>query len=391
VVVDYSASSYLLSHKTIISWKEMMTTEKPLVSIIIVNYNGKRFLKECLSTVLGSKYPNFEIIFVDNASTDNSSEFVSNLYSKNKSLKIIRNRKNLGFGPANNEGFKQAKGDYIIFLNNDTSVEPEWLAILVEAMENDETIGLASSLILNMDGQTIQTAGILKCDFMMPGYWIEMNKDYFKENFPSVFEVSSAMGAAMIARRKFLKQIGVFDPKYFYYYDDDYLSFRTWLAGKRVVTVSRSRVCHFLSGTSTKNDLFKYRHAFIGSTSLIFDIYWDLIDLMKGLFIFFVHRFFYDSLLQRKIVRFWGSISGAFWVLKNLKYVWRNRLRYWRDATVDEKTLRHRMIKITIPASIYLIPRLRGLYFKSEIDKYRKTLFLEAKEEIEHNLCVPEA
>ena len=357
--------------------------ERPLVSIIIVNFNGKRFLKECLSTVLGSKYPNFEVIFVDNASTDKSSDFVTSVFMKNKCLKIIRNSKNLGFGPANNVGFKHAKGDYIVFLNSDTSVEPEWLAILVDAMESDGTIGLASSLFLNMDGQTVQTAGILKCDYMIPGYWIEMNKDIYKEKLPKVFEISSAMGAAMIAKRTFLKQIGVFDPKYFYYYDDDYLSFRTWIAGKRVVTVSGSRVRHFLGGTSGNNDLLKYRHAFIGSASLIFDIYWNLSDLTKGLFIFFVQRLFYDSLLNRKIVRFQGSMSGAFWLLKNLKYVWRNRVKFWSKAVIDERTLRSRMIRINIPSSVYLIPRLRSLYFKSETEKYRKTLLMLYRRELE--------
>lgn len=361
----------------------LMTMERPLVSIIIVNYNGKRFLKECLSTVFGSKYPNFEVIFVDNASTDKSLDFVSSVFSKNRCLKIIRNRKNLGFGPANNVGFKQAKGDYIVFLNNDTSVEPEWLAILVEAMESDGTIGLASPVFLNMDGQTVQSAGILKCDYITPSIWFEMNKDYFKETFPKVFDISSAIGAAMIAKRKFLNQIGLFDPKYFYYYDDDYLSFKTWIAGKRVVTVSGSKVRHFLGGTSGDNDLFKYRHGFIDNISLIFDIYWTLFDLTKVLFIFFVHRFFYDSLLNRKIIRFRGNMSGALWILKNLKYVWRSRLKYWSKAIIDERTLRSNMIKINIPSSVYLIPKLRSLYFKSETKKYRKTLFLLYQRELE--------
>ena len=356
--------------------------ERPLVSIIIVNFNGRRFLKDCLSTVLESKYPNFEIIFVDNASTDKSLDFVNSTFAKNECLKIIKTTENLGFGPANNVGFKMAKGDYIVFLNNDTSVEPTWLSILVDAMESDDKIGLASSLLLNMDGQTVQTAGTLKCDYMMPGYWIEMNKSCFSVAFPKVFEISSAMGAAMIARRKFLKEIDVFDPKYFYYYDDDYLSFRTWIAGKHVVTVSESRVRHFLGGTSGKNDLFKYRHGFIGSISLIFGIYWNLIDLAKGIFIFFVVRIFYDLLINRKIARFQGSISGAFWVLKNLRYIWRNRLKYWSKAVIDERTLRSRMIKIHIPSSVYLVPRLWSIYFKSETDKYRRTNIKESLNEL---------
>ena len=194
------------------------------------------------------------------------------------------------------------------------------------------------------------------------------------------------MGAAMIAKRKFLNQIGVFDPKYFYYYDDDYLSFRTWIAGRRVVTVSGSKVSHFLGGTSANNDLFKYHHGFIDNASLIFDIYWNLFDLTKVLFIYFVNRVFYESLSIKKIKRFRGSMSGAFWVLKNLKYVWRNRLKYWSKAVIDEKTLRSRMIRINIPSSVYLIPKLRSLYFKSEAKKYRNSLFLLYQRESSNDL-----
>ena len=367
--------------------------EKPFVSIIIVNFNGQRFLNECLSTVLGTKYPSFEVIFVDNASNDKSLEFVLKIFADNKCLKIIRNSKNLGFGPANNVGFKQAKGDYIVFLNNDTSVESEWLTTLVNALENDETIGLASSLILNMDGQTVQAAGILKCDPWMragAGYWIDQGRIRFKETFPKIFDISVAVGAAMIAKREFLRQIGVFDPKYFFYYDDDYLSFRTWLAGKRVVTVSDSKVRHFLGGTDKvgSNGFFEFYHGVIGSASLIFDIYYNLLDLLKGLFIFFVRTYFYElisEILQyRRISGFWGSISGACWILKNFKYVWRNRLKYWSKAVIDEKALRSNMIKIHIPSSYYLILRLWRMYFNREIDKYRKSLLLLQQRELEY-------
>jgi GT2 family glycosyltransferase len=362
-----------------------MIMEKPFVSIIIVNFNGQRFLNECLSTVLGTKYPNFEVIFVDNASMDRSLEFVNKVFAKNKCLKIIRNNKNLGFGPANNVGFKQAKGEYIVLLNNDTSVESNWLATLVDALENDETIGLASSMVLNMDGQTIQAAGIMKCDVWMragAGYWIGQGNIRFKETYPKVFEISSALGAAMIARRDLLSQIGLFDPKYFFYYDDDYLSFRTWLAGKRVVTVSDSNVRHFQGGTNEidSNEFFEFYHGVIGSASLIFDIYYNLLDLTKGLFIFFWRTYVYELMLEfveyRRIAGFWGSISGALWILKNFKYIWKNRLKYWSKAVIDERALRSKMIKLNIHSSLYLIPRLWRLYFKSETDKYLKNLLL---------------
>jgi GT2 family glycosyltransferase len=359
--------------------------ERPFVSIIIVNFNGERFLKECLSAVLRSKYPNFEVIFVDNASTDKSLDLVIELFAKNVCMKIVRNSKNLGFGPANNVGFKHAKGEYVVFLNNDTSVEANWLETLVDELENDETIGLASSMVLNIDGQTIQAAGIIKCDVWMragAGYWIGQGDIRFKETYPKVFEISSAIGAAMIARREFLGQIGLFDPKYFFYYDDDYLSFRTWLAGKRVVTVSDSKVRHFQGGTNEigSNEFFEFYHGVIGSASLIFDIYYNLLDLMKGLFIFCVRTYVYELMLEiaehRRIAGFFGSISGACWILKNFKYVWRNRLKYWSKAVIDERTLRTKMIKINIHSSLYLTPRLWRLYFKSEADKYLKNLLL---------------
>ena len=89
-------------------------------------------------------------------------------------------------------------------------------------------------------------------------------------------------------------------------------------------------------------------------------------------------------------MRFRGSMSGAFWILKNLKYVWRNRLKYWSKAVIDERTLRSRMIKINIPSSVYLIPRLRSLYFKSETDKYRKNLFLLIPKRARANLDIQE-
>jgi GT2 family glycosyltransferase len=366
-----------------------MIMEKPLVSIIIVNFNGQRFLNECLSTVLGTKYPNFEVIFVDNASTDKSLEFVNKVFTENKCLKIIRNSENLGFGPANNIGFKQAKGKYIVFLNNDTSVESKWLATLVDALEKDETIGLASSMVLNMDGQTIQAAGIMKCDVWMragSGYWIGQGKNRFKETYPKVFEISSTLGAAMIARREFLSQIGLFDPKYFYYYDDDYLSFRTWLAGKRVVTVSDSKIRHFQGGTNviSSNQFFEFFHGVIGSASLVFDIYYNLLDLTKGLLIFSVRTYVYELISEivehRRIAGLWGSISGALWILSNFKYIWRNRLKYWSNAAIDERALRSKMIKINIHSSLYLVPRLWRLYFNNETSRYRKSLILLSRE-----------
>lgn len=353
--------------------------EKPLVSIIIVNYNGERFLNECLSSVFRTKYPKFEVVFVDNASTDRSLDLVNKGFATNKNFNIVRNSKNLGFGPANNVGFRHTRGDYIVFLNNDTSVDPEWLEILVDAMEKDRTIGLAQSLILNMDNRTVQTAGWLISDYCVFLYPVGLGREGYGDVFPDVFEISTAMGTAMIAEREFLQEVGLFDPRYFWYYDDDYLSFRTWLAGKRVVTVSGSKVCHVGGGTSRRahNVATRRRHTTIGAVSLILDFYRNLSYMTKGLFISTVHelyRSFREIIEQRRAFEFWGNLSAISWILRNFRYVWGNRLKYWSKARIDERTLISRIVRIRIPTSIYLVPKLLTLYFRNETEKYEKSL-----------------
>lgn len=94
----------------------------PSVSIIILNYNGKDYIEQCISSVLKTNYPNFEVILVDNASTDNSIELIEESFKNDLRLKIFRNSANLGFATGNNIGFENATGSYVAFLNNDTVV-----------------------------------------------------------------------------------------------------------------------------------------------------------------------------------------------------------------------------------------------------------------------------
>src|SRR5690606_2178324 len=107
----------------------------PKVSIMILNYNGRNFLNRCLSSIEKLNYPadQFEVILVDNLSTDDSVEFMKLKYP---GIKIVQLEKNYGFGGGNNRGLKYAKGEYLIFLNNDTQVTEKWLLALVEASRN---------------------------------------------------------------------------------------------------------------------------------------------------------------------------------------------------------------------------------------------------------------
>jgi GT2 family glycosyltransferase len=138
----------------------------PLISVLILNYNGIKYLENCISSVLQTTYPNFEVILVDNSSTDQSLKAVKDKFGSDQRLKIIENSSNLGFSGGNNVGYSFSKGEYIAFLNNDTVVSPDWLTHLFNALKNDETIGLAQSLIFNIDGEKIQIAGWLYSNYL---------------------------------------------------------------------------------------------------------------------------------------------------------------------------------------------------------------------------------
>ena len=108
-----------------------MQKKNPLVSVIILNFNGENYLERCLFSVLATKYPNFEVIFIDNASSDSSVKIVEKTFGNDERLRIFKSSQNIGFSGGNNLGFSYAKGDYIVFLNNDTIADPNWLTAIV--------------------------------------------------------------------------------------------------------------------------------------------------------------------------------------------------------------------------------------------------------------------
>jgi GT2 family glycosyltransferase len=120
------------------------------ISVIIVNYNGLEFVKHCLQSVLKSKYPYFEVIFVDNASNDGSLELVKKFFAHNPRLKIIENSKNLGLGAGGNIGAKYAKGKYLLFLDSDTEIDVNCISEIVKVLDSDPQIGAGQCKLLRM-------------------------------------------------------------------------------------------------------------------------------------------------------------------------------------------------------------------------------------------------
>jgi GT2 family glycosyltransferase len=185
----------------------------PLVSIIVLNFNGKKtlgkILEDCLLSVLETNYPNMELIFVDNASTDDSVAFVTKRFSSSSNLRIIRNDKNYGFAEGNNRGIREARGKYLALLNSDTKVDPDWLRELVVAAQNSQVGAVQSKLlIMNMPTQLDSAGGLI--DYY--GYPYEIGRLQEASRYERSREIFYAKGASILLKREVLNKTGLIDP-----------------------------------------------------------------------------------------------------------------------------------------------------------------------------------
>lgn len=215
----------------------------PFVSVVIPNWNTKEHIERCLWALKGSTYPQFEVIVVDNGSTDGCLELGRLAWNE---ARFLCNETNLGFSRACNQGYRAAQGEVIIFLNADTQVEPGWIEPLVSVMQSDPSIALAGSRLLLPDGKNIQAESGL----MLPNA-LSFDPDYGKppasEEEP-VRRVLYATGAALAARKEFLGFFDGFDEGYSpIYFEDVDLALRAHRLGLKTVIARQSRVLHFES------------------------------------------------------------------------------------------------------------------------------------------------
>jgi GT2 family glycosyltransferase len=216
-----------------------MMRNLPLISAVILNWNGKEYLSACIQSVREQTYPNMEIILVDNASTDGSVEYIKNLFPN---LHIIINRKNLGYGGGNNRGIEKAKGKYIFVLNSDTEIEKECVERLWKCMETDQGIGVTTPKILLHDRRDIIDAAGLT--IYQDGLSIGRGRLENQEKYNQREEVFSGSGCASLFRKEMLEEIGLFDEDFFAYAEDTDLGWRTRLAGWKAYYVPEAIVYH---------------------------------------------------------------------------------------------------------------------------------------------------
>jgi GT2 family glycosyltransferase len=216
----------------------------PSVYIIILSYNGSRWLEACLASILATEYPNFKIILVDNASNDNSLELVRRQYPQ---VTVIVNNHNYGFSEGNNIGIRHALSsgaDYVVLLNQDTRVRPQWLGELISVGESDERIGILGAVQLRYDNDDFNSWTMSA----MREHLGEL-KNPTRPLTRSWIPVEWVEGSCFAIKREVLEKIGLLDPIYFAFYEEIDFCRRASYHGFSVALVPRSRIHHYRGGS----------------------------------------------------------------------------------------------------------------------------------------------
>lgn len=223
----------------------MGDSDEPLVSIIIPTWNGRQHLDVCLNSLLQQTIDAFEVILVDNGSTDGTQAYVRRHFPWVKLLELAENQ---GFTGACNAGYAQARGELITLLNNDTEVAPDWLAILVDAFRRHPRAGILASKILLFDRRDhFHAAGDYYRLDGIPGnrgVWQKDEGQYDEEE-----PVFGACGAAAAYRREMIEEIGFLDDIFYFSCEDVDLAWRAQLSGWQALYVPHAVVYHKLKAT----------------------------------------------------------------------------------------------------------------------------------------------
>ena len=224
-------------------------------SVIVVNWNGRQFLQPCLDAVASQRGVEFETVVVDNGSTDGSAAFVRERFPSVRLLELGDNR---GFAGGNNAGAREARGRYLVFLNNDTVAEPGWLASLRAAIDEAAGFALASSRVVYMhDPSVIDSAGdgVLR--------WGGAFKRFHGTRAPEAAqsgEVFGVCGAACVIPKALFDELGGFDDDFFVSHEDVDLSYRARLLGYRCRYAANAIVRHHGSATLGRTSAFAVFH-----------------------------------------------------------------------------------------------------------------------------------
>lgn len=322
---------------------------KVLVSIIIVNYNGIDVLPSCVSALERVVEPPFQLIIVDNASTDGSVAYLNGL----KNCEIHFHAENSGFAGGNNIGLRLANGEYILLLNSDTIVDPDFLKPLVEYLQRNPKVGIVQGkMFLPNFNNSLDVCGAF---FTQLGFLY--NYGYYKQDQPlyqKSFPVFTAKGACLMFRKSLISQVGgfLFNEGFFCYYEETEFCHRSWIAGFETHFVHNSHIKHFMGATSNKHQPtgFAVRRFLANQT---FSLLSNLSMLSAATILPFYFVLFFANFLASLLKGNWVMTESHIYALKS---VWERRSDIFEQRKMVKKM--RKFSDWTIFSKVKRTPRL---------------------------------
>lgn len=307
-----------------------------LISIIISNYNGTKLniLQECLMSFKKIDYPNYELILVDNASTDNSLKIAKKILGSDPKFRIIKNKINM-YSQGLNLGLKAANGEFVAYFNNDIALEKKYFHNLIQAFRRYPKLALAQGKLLwYYDHSIIDSVGETMDMFGNPVTIGYKRKD--KHQFDKEDKILSASGSACILKKSVLKDVGVYASEYGIGYEDMDLALRLRHKGFEVMRIP-SAVCYHKRGATDLASIvrIKVRWHFnknrIATMIKNYPIGLLLISLPVTVLIYF--GIMLQEWMSGKFRLGITRITSLFWILLNLPYLFQQRISIRKSAT----------------------------------------------------------
>jgi len=301
-----------------------MRKQQKFFSIIIPTFNAKKYIGRCISSILENIYPFYEIIVVDNGSTDDTLNYLKDAFSKELAkIKFVVLDRNYGPARARNEGVKFARGQYLAFLDSDTEVEKNWIYEALKCFEkNKKVAALQCKLLLMSNRNCYDYAGeyLGSLGFLIP---VASYGENDHGQYDSFRKILAAKSAGMFIRKDVFDKIGGFDEDYFIFLEETDLGWRCWLAGYEVIFCPLSIVYHHFSATKdiVDKDFNNYLARFHGPKNYIMTLYKNLSGryLLKILpihiFLWFCLSFY--LLLTGNFISSSNICKGILWNLTN--------------------------------------------------------------------------
>lgn len=308
---------------------------KITASVIIPNWNGKHLLDDCLTSLKRQTFRDFEVIVVDNGSTDGSVEYLKDKYSWTK---VVMLDKNYGFAKAINKGVLESIGEYVIFLNNDTAVDKDWIRELIKCIsKRKDAISINSKILNFFDHKKIDGVGIEINEVGQArsiGWEQKDTGQYNRE-----MEIFGATGGASLFRKDIFLKVGMFDENYFMYSEEVDLAFRTHFLGYKSFYCPSAVVYHKHKASSKKKPQHLEYWQFKNMTQTIIKDYPTslLFKNWRWLKIILVHL--NTILYQIKNGFFWPPLLTEVWLVTHLPILLYKRYRIQKDIKVGESCI----------------------------------------------------